>query len=203
MVATDLSAEQIAHAATDPRIEYRVAPAEASGLESGSVDLVTIAAAAHWLDLPAFAREVERVTRPAGVLAAFTYHLAIVSPPFDAPFGRLYWDVLKPHFSKATELVDERYETLELPGEPIAAPELEVGAEWTLDDALAFVRSWSGSAAYLAATGRDPAELVRDELARIWGGEPERRRRVTWPLFLRAQRIGRDGAHRALAPGRV
>ena len=130
------------------------------------------------------------MTRPGGVLAAFTYHLAIVSPPFAGPFGRLYWDVLKPHFSAATRLVDERYATLALPGEPIAAPELEVGAEWTLDDALAFVRSWSGSAAYLAATGRDPAELVRDELARIWGDEPERRVRVRWPLFLRLQRIG-------------
>src|SRR5262249_40414324 len=38
VIATDASAEQIAQAEPDPKIEYRVAKAESSGLASGSVN---------------------------------------------------------------------------------------------------------------------------------------------------------------------
>jgi ubiquinone/menaquinone biosynthesis C-methylase UbiE len=52
VVATDLSAGQIRNAVRHPRIEYRVAPAEESGLTADSMDLVAVASAIHWFDLP-------------------------------------------------------------------------------------------------------------------------------------------------------
>jgi ubiquinone/menaquinone biosynthesis C-methylase UbiE len=188
VVATDRSDEQIRHAHRHPRIEYRVASAEASGLEAGSVDLVTVAAAAHWFEPEPFAHELARVVRPGGVLAAFTYHLAHVAPPFDEPFGWLYWTVLKPYFAPATRYVDERYETLPLPGSPIPAPAFEVTAEWSLDEALAFVGTWSGAATYRDETGDDPIERIRPALTRAWGNASARRT-LRWPLFLRVQRL--------------
>src|SRR5271157_2515050 len=51
VIATDASREQIASATPHPRIEYRVAPAEQSGLADESVSLVTVAQALHWFDL--------------------------------------------------------------------------------------------------------------------------------------------------------
>src|ERR671914_2250230 len=50
VIATDESAEMIAQAPRDPKISYRVAKAEDSGLEEGSIDLVTVASAIHWFD---------------------------------------------------------------------------------------------------------------------------------------------------------
>ncbi|HEY9648272.1 MAG TPA: methyltransferase domain-containing protein, partial [Chroococcidiopsis sp.] len=47
--ATDASADQITHAFPHPQIRYAVATAEASGLPSQSVDLVTVGLALHWL----------------------------------------------------------------------------------------------------------------------------------------------------------
>ena len=58
VVATDASAEQVRHAVAHPSIDYRVAQAEDSGLADHSVDLVTVAQAAHWFDLPRFYAEV-------------------------------------------------------------------------------------------------------------------------------------------------
>ena len=43
VIATDASPQQLAHAHPHPRVEYRVAPAEQSGLADGSIDLVTVA----------------------------------------------------------------------------------------------------------------------------------------------------------------
>lgn len=109
--------------------------------------------------------------------------------PFDEPFGWLYWELLKPYFAPQTRLVDERYETLALPGTPLPAPRFEVTAEWTVAEALAFVNTWSGAATYRAATGDDPAERIRPRLEPLWGGEPGRRLPLRWPLFLRVQRL--------------
>src|SRR4051812_13986586 len=64
VVATDASPQQIARARPHDRIRYVVAPAERTPLHDASVDLVTVAQALHWLDLPAFYYEVRRVARP-------------------------------------------------------------------------------------------------------------------------------------------
>jgi ubiquinone/menaquinone biosynthesis C-methylase UbiE len=57
VIATDESAEMIAQAPRDPKIEYRVAEAEDSGIATDSVDLVTVASAIHWFDLSKFYTE--------------------------------------------------------------------------------------------------------------------------------------------------
>lgn len=188
VIATDRSEAQIAHAPRHPRVEYRVATAERSGLAAAAADLVTVAAALHWLDLPTFFAEARRVLRPGGVLAAWTYHTAICEPPFDRAFHRLYWEVLRPYFDDRVRRVDERYATIDMPGEPLAAPPFTVIAHWRLETALDYVRSWSGSLAYREATGRDPAELVRDELAALFG-DASTVRTVRIPLFVRASRL--------------
>jgi SAM-dependent methyltransferase len=73
--ATDLSAEQIAQAEPDPRIDYLAAPAEVSGLPDRCCDLVTVAQALHWFCGEPFYAEVQRVLKPGGVFAAWTYTL--------------------------------------------------------------------------------------------------------------------------------
>jgi ubiquinone/menaquinone biosynthesis C-methylase UbiE len=70
VVATDASAAQIGAAEPHPRVEYRVAAAEASGLAARSVDLITVAQALHWFDVDAFYTEARRVLAP-GVLGRF------------------------------------------------------------------------------------------------------------------------------------
>ena len=72
VIATDRSAGQLEHARPHPRIEYRIATAEESGLPAHSVDLVAAAAAIHWFNLGRFYAEVGRVIRPGGLLAAWT-----------------------------------------------------------------------------------------------------------------------------------
>jgi ubiquinone/menaquinone biosynthesis C-methylase UbiE len=67
VIATDTSEKQIRNAQPHERVEYRVAPAEQSGLESSSVDLIMVAQALHWFDLDRFYAEARRVLRPDGV----------------------------------------------------------------------------------------------------------------------------------------
>jgi SAM-dependent methyltransferase len=188
VVATDLSAEQVRQAPPHPRIEYRVCPAERSGLADASVDLTTVASALHWFDLDAFYAEARRVLRPGGILAAWTYHVGHVEPPFGELFEQFYHDVLASYFDPGARLVDRRYETITLPGTPVEMPPLRVTATWTLADMLAFIGSWSGVRRYMAERGADPVPRVADPLARLWG-DPDTVRTIQWPLYVRASRL--------------
>jgi SAM-dependent methyltransferase len=188
VIATDISPEQIRHAMPHSRVEYRVARSEQSGLDESSVDLVTVASALHWFDLEAFYAEVQRVVRPGGVLAAWTYHVGHVEPPLDRIFARLYDDVLSPYFTPGARLVDQRYETIVLPGDPLDGIDLHVSATWNLDQMLAFIESWSGTQQYIQARGENPVALIAEDLEELWGAR-EIVHTVRWPLYIRISRL--------------
>jgi SAM-dependent methyltransferase len=188
VIATDTSEQQVRHASSHPRVEYRVGRAEESGLPDRSVDLVVAASALHWFDLKRFDAEVRRVTRRGGVVAAWTYHVAHVEPPFDGVLWPFYRDVVGPYFAAGARLVDDRYQAITLPGEPISAPGFTVSVRWTPAHMLRFIGTWSGVQAYIRATGMDPVEELSPKLQAIWGSA-EAIRDVRWPLYLRVARL--------------
>ena len=70
--ATDASREQLEQSEPHPRVHYQLSPAEGTSLVAGSIDLITVAQAAHWFDLGRFYSECRRVARPGGILAVFS-----------------------------------------------------------------------------------------------------------------------------------
>ncbi|CAH2308097.1 methyltransferase DDB_G0268948 [Pelobates cultripes] len=76
ILGTDISPAQIEEAskANDiPNVTYSVSPAEEVPVDECSVDLVTACAAAHWFSIEKFYKEVDRILKPRGCLAIFTY----------------------------------------------------------------------------------------------------------------------------------
>jgi len=71
VIAIDASAAQIENAQPGHRVEYRVAPAEASGLLASSCDAITVAQALHWFRFEEFYAEARRVLKPDGLLAVW------------------------------------------------------------------------------------------------------------------------------------
>jgi SAM-dependent methyltransferase len=187
VLATDASAEQIRHAAPHPQVAYRVAPAEASGLAEGSVDLVSVAQAAHWFDLPRFYAEATRALKPGGVLALWGYGRMELPGELDAPFLRFYAETVGPYWPPERALIDDRYRNLDFPFAEIAAPEFSIDVEWSLDRLLDYVSTWSAVRRYQADRGGDPLTALRAQLVAAWG-DPAAPRRLQWPLFLRAGR---------------
>jgi SAM-dependent methyltransferase len=109
VIATDASAEQLAQAEPHPKVEYRCATAEASGLPDRIADAAIAAQAAHWFDLPAWHREVRRVTKPGSIVAAITYGNVLVEGEVGAIVGRFYRETAGRYWSCARALVDEGY----------------------------------------------------------------------------------------------
>jgi SAM-dependent methyltransferase len=185
VLAIDASREQLASARPHPRIEYRVARAEETGAESGSVDLVSAAQAVHWFDFDRFYAEVRRVLAPGGAVALYTYNLVRVDPGFDRVLDRLAREVVGPYWPPERRWVDEEYRTLPFPFAEVPTPRIENEARWDLDRLLLYVATWSACRRYREATGRDPIKMLQDELIAAWG-DPGAARPVRWPIYMRA-----------------
>jgi ubiquinone/menaquinone biosynthesis C-methylase UbiE len=188
VLATDASQEQIASAKPHPRIEYRVAPANQSGLPDASAGLITVAQALHWFDLERFYAEAKRVLQPGGVLAVWAYGINEVEGDAVNPLVQdFYSNIVGPYWPPERALVESGYRTIPFPFTEIAPPSFRMEARWTLDQLLGYFSTWSATNRFIKATGRNPLESLSDGLARAWG-EVDRPRQITWPLSLR---IGR------------
>ena len=189
VVATDASARQLDAAPRHPRVSYRVAPAEASGLPDACADLIAVAQAFHWFDQQAFFREARRVLVESGVLAIWTYAFMRFpdDPALDAAEARFYGEVLKGFWPPERALVDEGYAGIAFPFAEIAAPPLFIEERWSLPRLLGYVGTWSAVSRYRKARGSDPLLILAESLAPHWG-PPEREHRMVWPLTLRLGR---------------
>ena len=186
VLATDLSEGQIAHAVPRERIEYRVAPADRSGLTEASADAVTVAQALHWFDLDAFYTEVRRVLKPGGLIVAWTYGvLHVEGESVEERVSHFYHRVVGPYWPAERRHVENGYAELPFPFAALAGPAFAIRLSWTLEDLLGYCRSWSATSRCQKATGSDPVIALEAELAPVWG-ERGRSRRVTWPIAMRA-----------------
>ncbi|HEY5801753.1 MAG TPA: class I SAM-dependent methyltransferase [Burkholderiaceae bacterium] len=189
VVATDASPAQIADARPAVNVEYRVARAESSGLPDASCDLVTVAQALHWFDLPSFYAEARRVLKQGGVLAVWSYGVQHVDGAcVDATVQRYYNDTVGPYWPPERVHVENGYRNLAFPFPQIDAPELTMQVQRTLEQLLGYLASWSATARYRAQTGHDPIPALRAELAAVWG-DAAIARAVRWPLAIRAGRV--------------
>lgn len=187
VIATDASESQIAQAQITAGIAYRVAPAENSGIPSGSIDLITVAQALHWFDIDRFAAEAVRVLKPGGVLAAWSYNLLQVSPAVDRIVNQLYGSVLEGYWPPERQRVEAGYGDIRLPLSALDAPAIEMTHWWSLRQLVGYLSTWSAVVRYQQERGEDPVTACYEEFAAAWG-EPDKTRQVCWPLSLRLWR---------------
>jgi ubiquinone/menaquinone biosynthesis C-methylase UbiE len=186
VVATDASETQIANGQPHDRITYRVASAERSELPSAAVDLITVAQALHWFDREMFFKEAQRVLKPGGILAIWTYNLFKIAPEIDRLVETFYRETVGPYWDFERGLVETGYSTIEFPFDEFRQPDFRMQAEWSLDDVLGYLRTWSATKGFIAAHGLDPVVDLSAKLRSAWGESATRN--VTWPLNVRVGR---------------
>lgn len=187
VIALDASAAQVAEAPSRANVTYGVAPAEATGLEAGSADLLTAAQAFHWFQHEPFFAEARRILRPAGLLAVWCYGLTEITPEIDRVVRHLYGDVLRDSWEPERRLVETGYREIAVPLTPIDSPPFEMQRAWDLRSLIGYLRTWSALQAFMRARGADPLLALEPDLARAWGDSPTRTAR--WTLSLRAFRV--------------
>ena len=189
VVGTDASPEQVAAAESNEKTRFAVAMSEQVPLAKRSADLVTVAQALHWFACDAFYAEVDRVIRPGGVFAAWTYgmpHFAsddverVVHEFIDGPLG--------PYWPAEVRMVLDGYSSIDLPFVELESPEFAIGLKWSPARYLDFARTWSAVGRYIEEGGVDPVRQLAAGLREIW---PEERKplAIRYRLDLRVCRL--------------
>jgi SAM-dependent methyltransferase len=188
VVGLDPSADQIANAVPNERIDYRCAPAEQLPVPDASASLITAAQAAHWFDLPAFYREVRRIAVPGAVLALVSYGVLKLEPLLDERFRKFYWEEIGPYWPPERKLVDTGYATLAFPFDELAPPALDIRVDWHLSEFLGYVLTWSAVRSAREAGKEGLIMAFANDIAALWG-DPNGKRPVSWPINMRIGRV--------------
>jgi ubiquinone/menaquinone biosynthesis C-methylase UbiE len=187
VLAIDGSASQIARAQPHARVTYLCALAERLPVEDHSVSLIAAAQAVHWFDFARFYAECRRALAPQGVVAVWTYEKFRATADVDAVMDRFYCDVVGPYWPAERRYVDEGYRTLPFPLREEAPPPFSICTDWTLEQALGYVSTWSAVARYRDAhPAHDPLQDLAGQLGTHWPAAGTLR--LVWPVHLRLGR---------------
>ena len=188
VIATDLSLSQLKHAVEKSNINYYESVAESTPIKSDSINLITIAQALHWFNFNDFYKEVYRVGKTDGIIAAWCYGQCTVSKEVDEICNYFFHDVLKEFWPKQSTFIREEYKTIPFPFEKIDAPVFYMTEEWNLDEFVGYQYTWSATQRYIIELGNNPLLPIYNKYKRVWG-EPEKRLKVIWPIHMLVGKI--------------
>lgn len=162
-----------------------------------SLDLVTVAQALHWFDLPTFYQQVKHVLKkPNGVIAAWCYTVPQVNAEVDSVFQPFYTVDSDPYWDPARKMVDDKYMSIDFPFETVDGLDhtgpFEFKSErlMSLDEYFRYLTSWSS---YQTAKEKG-VELLSDnvveDFTRAWNKDGSDRKIVTHPIYLRIGKVG-------------
>ncbi|WP_394238834.1 class I SAM-dependent methyltransferase [Pseudomonas anguilliseptica] len=185
VLACDASLEQLQAGADQTGLHLFVAEAQTQPLPSHSLDLIVVAQALHWFATPAFFSEVRRLLKPGGVFCAWCYSLMRIDNKLDALIDDLYWNTLGGYWPVGRASVDAGYSDINNPFSTLAPPASAIEANWTLEQLLGYLRTWSAVQRYEQQNGADPLLQLQPALRQAWG-DAKQPRFVRWPLHFLA-----------------
>ena len=191
VIATDASSNQISNAIAHPKVEYRVRPSENSELENNSVDLLTVGQALHWFNFDAFFKEVERVLKPDGVFACWTYKYLTINEELDTVLEK-FFVLIDDYWPPERDYVMAEYKTIPFPKHfvPIDFPVMTIDRPMTADEALNYLRTWSSVKNYKHKhDGEDPLLKIQDEFYKTWNENINTKKVIKHPLVTKVFKL--------------
>ncbi|MCW4465158.1 class I SAM-dependent methyltransferase [Glutamicibacter sp. MNS18] len=184
VIGVDPSRDQIAHAVAHERARYLVAPAEDLPVSDACADLVTVAQAAHWFDLPRFYTEARRIAVPGAIIALLTYGEPILPSGLNPRFLRFARDEVGGYWPAEIRHVQQAYRSLHFPFDEVEMEPVDIELQLDLPQFLGYLSTWSAVRAAAAAGQGHLLEGFASELGQLWE-DPQRVRSVLMPLHLR------------------
>lgn len=188
VVATDASSAQIANAERLENIDYQVAAADQSPLADQSADLITVAQAAHWLNLDSFYADAQRIAKPGAILALVSYGTTQVKDPLiNQLIQQFYHDVVGGYWPPERQHIVDGYRHLSFPFEEIISPSLLMSADWSCQQLIGYLNTWS---AVTQAKKNGQTETINRfyrQLFEVWADDGDKE--VFWDISIRATKL--------------
>lgn len=182
VMATDLSSKQLQAAEQKSNIIYKIATAEESGIQTGIIDLVTVAQAIHWFNFDKFYTEVNRVAAAEAHLAVWCYSLLRIDKDIDKIIDEFHFSKLATYWDAERKYVDEGYASIPFPFQKIDTPHFEIVKYWTLEDLHGYLETWSAFQKYVSINNSNPVLQLIESIRPFWKtGETKK---IIFPIHL-------------------
>lgn len=143
------------------RLKFLVGPAEdLSFRDDNSVDLISVAAAIHWLDADKFYKEVDRILKPGGSLIVYTY---VLPKPDKEEAVQIEAQFYKEHLSEyASSRIFPKLEDYEIPyGDEHGVRSVPMNYSLSVQEYVGLITTLSVSQTYLQ---HNPSSEIFDDL---------------------------------------
>lgn len=181
--ATDISQSQIAHARQAPNIHYSVQRAEQTSFPYANFDLITVGQAYHWFDFEAFGREANRILKPGGIVAIWSYHLFRFNNHLDQMIDDFYSNVTGPYWDNERKWVDDYYKNVPFHFEEIKTDfSFDIEKSFSLADFEGYFNTWSAVRHMIKQEGHNPVDELMLKVRPVW---KEDEYKATFPGFIR------------------
>jgi len=188
VIGTDINSDQLKHAHKAENITYLHEGAEETSLENGSVDLIVVAQAAHWFDLKAFYKEVERISTDDGIIALVSYGVPYIESATSSVFQQGYWQLIHQYWPEERKHVEEGYLNLDFPFEEIDFPELFIHREMNYDTFIGYMKTWSAYKTAQQSGDLNSFKTFFGQLEQAWE-DRQTIKTITWPISVRVAQV--------------
>lgn len=184
-VGIDVSHSQVAAATGDA--VYAVADASGLPVREKSVDLITVAQAAHWIDLDRFYHQVRASAVPGAAIALVSYGLCIIDDPeVDRVYQEFYYGDFHDYWDARRIHVETGMRDLPFPFDMLDVSCPDIVCTMGVHDFVAYLGTWSATANARSDGHGHLLDEFAAHLELVWGS---RQLEVRWPVAVRAGRI--------------
>ncbi|KAN0039503.1 hypothetical protein ACTA71_007292 [Dictyostelium dimigraforme] len=157
VIGYEPSENQLKHAEKVENVEYRLSAAEKIDLPSGSVDLITVATAAHWFNLPEFFEESKRLLRDDGSLIIWCYGLFEIKNNEEVQKinKNHYLGTLRNYWAPQIKYINDEYVDIKPTFENTTRKTITLDKTMSVNDIIGIYSSWSGYASYIKEGNKD------------------------------------------------
>eukprot|EP01132_Coremiostelium_polycephalum_P000705 gene705-874_t len=176
VIGYDSSESQVLNAAPHDRVEYRACPAESiNDLPDGSVDLITVAAAAHWFNLPEFFKITEKLLRPNGSLIIWTYRSSdIIGNDKANEIQKRIFDLYTPYRPTNLDLVANGYKDIIPPFKNTIRYNTNTTRKISIEQHVRYFGSLSAYSNYLKAGNKDILDDLKKEMMEAFNTDDDK-----------------------------
>lgn len=181
VIATDISEAQLRYASLAENILYQQADEQAPFIQDKSVDLITVAQAIHWFNIPKFMKEVQRVLKSTGIIAVWGYDLITINAEANKILQDFYTHTIGAYWDAERKLIDNHYRTIEFPFHEIVVSDTSMNFLWTKEILEGYLTTWSAVQKFQRDQGHNPVKNLMPLLSAHLADSFE----VSFPIFVR------------------
>ena len=183
VMATDIDSNQISNCKPIANVRYLQQKEQNNILQEESVDFISVATGIHWLNIPKFYKEANRVLKNKGVLGVWGYTGINIHPDLDIVLKEVMDEFLMPFYPSSVKIAFNKYKDINLPFTKINSPNFFVERVWSFTDFKNYLLSFTAMQNYKALTGECGFYRFEDKLLKAWGEDQKIKKKLTWEII--------------------